>query len=269
MTSAGTRRSCRRTRPPRRRTRRPRPGAPSPATPSPVSVAGRSAPTNAPGSRPAAVEDVDEPARGRALAVRPGDRRSAGDPRRRRRPPAARARAGCPRSRAAASSALPGSIAVSALVTASRAGGVPAPADVRRVVRRRDVDAGGVERRGVRPGPPGSQPSTVAPAHAASSAAADAPAPAAPTTWIRSPGTDRPGGSRRREPGADVRRPANAHRPVLAAGAAPADPAASAGPTCSSSISSAARAESRLFSVRSPGHRNRRTTGSPAPATAT
>ena len=38
------------------------------------------------------------------------------------------------------------------------------------------------------PGPPGSHPSTDAPAHAARSAAADAPAPAAPTTWIRSPG---------------------------------------------------------------------------------
>ena len=36
-------------------------------------------------------------------------------------------------------------------------------------------------------GPPGSQPSTAAPAQPASSAAADAPAPAAPTTWIRSP----------------------------------------------------------------------------------
>ena len=102
-------------------------------------------------------------------------------------------------------------------------------------------------------GPPGSQPSTDAPAHAARSAAADAPAPAAPTTWIRSPGTIGRAVARGRQAGPDVGGRADRH------------PA----PTRSSSISSAARAESRLFSVRSPGHWKRRTDGSPSPATAT
>ena len=222
-------------------------------TPSPVRAAGRSAPTNAPGIAAGRRQDVDEPARGGALAVRPGDRRPAAGRRRRRRRPAARARAGSPRSRAAASSALPGSIAVSALVTASRAGGRPQAAPhVRRVVRGRDRDARRIERRACTgPGRPGrSRRPTRRPTRPAAPPRTR-PRRRRPTTWIRSPG--RIGrGVARRAPGRPRRRPPR--------GRSPARPR-----PCSSSISSATRAESRLFSVRSPGHRKRRTDGSPSP----
>src|SRR5207247_11082940 len=84
-------------------------------------------------------------------------------------------------SRAAASSGWSGAIAVSALVTARRSGG-----GVRRTCDGScaqasvtpDASTAGV----YGDGPPGSQPSTVAPAQAACRAAALAPAPAAPTT---------------------------------------------------------------------------------------
>ena len=88
----------------------------------PVSDAGRSAPTNADGSVAGGDQHVDEPAGGRALAVRPGDADQ--------RPPDGRVGddllprldAGSRPSRAAASSGWSGSTAVSALVTASRSG---------------------------------------------------------------------------------------------------------------------------------------------------
>ena len=130
--------------------RRPAPRRAVAATPIPVSDAGSSAPTNAPGSTPPAASTwTSQPGR-RALAVRPrdGDEPPAAPPRPRR--PAATARAGCPAARAATSSALSGSIAVSALVTASRSGGGSPARDVRGIVHGRDRHARRVERRRVR-----------------------------------------------------------------------------------------------------------------------
>src|SRR5829696_1957031 len=73
------------------------------------------------------------------------------------------------------------------------------------------------------------------------------------------PDLDRAGGARRLQAGAHGRGAAQRH---------PAPPCGAAS-TCASSSSIAAAALSRLFADRSPAHRNRRTTGPPAPATAT
>ena len=87
---------------------------------------------------------------------------------------------------AAASSALPGSTAVRALVTARRSGATPPVTCSGEWAHCRWIPA--ASRAGVYgEGPPGSQPLTSAPRLCASNAAALAPAPAAPTTWIRSP----------------------------------------------------------------------------------
>ena len=61
-------------------------------------------------------------------------------------------------------------------------------------------DADGLQGLGVRRGPAGSQPVTIAPAARAWSAAAEAPAPAMPRMWMRSPGADRSRGAGRCEP---------------------------------------------------------------------
>ena len=104
------------------------------------------------------------------------------------------------------SSGWSGSIAVSALVTASRSGcGVVG--DVRGVVRPGDRDPGRVERRAcTATDRPDRSRRRRRPRARASSAAALAPAPAAPTTWIRSPARIARGVAAGREPGPDRRR---------------------------------------------------------------
>ena len=70
---AGTDRSCRRTRRPRRRSALPVPSRTTDAS-APVSSGGRTAPTKADGSSPARTEQVDQPAGRRRLAVGAGHR---------------------------------------------------------------------------------------------------------------------------------------------------------------------------------------------------
>ncbi len=82
-------------------------------------------------------------------------------------------------------------------------------------------------------GPPGSQPSTSAPAHAASSAAAEAPAPCGANDMETLAGLDRPRRPGRLQAGTDLGGPADAH-------------ARSASTTCASSISRAASALAAL-----------------------
>ena len=219
---AGTGRSCPRTRPPRRRTARRRPAARSPATPIPVTRRRQQRPDERARVHAARRQHVDEPAGRRALAVRPRHRDQRPPRRRVRHDLLPRPRAGCPPRGRRPAPALSGSIAVSALVTASRAGGRP-----RRPGRARG--RGGPPRwtpaassAGVYgAAPPGSQPSTAAPAHAASSAAAEAPAPCRADDVDPLPGSDRARGPGGREPRADRRRAADRRHGRIRAHAAP------------------------------------------------
>ena len=172
----------------------------------PVSDDGRSAPTKADGSAPAATSAwTSQPAVVLLPCVPATPRASARRPHRRR--PAATARRGIPAARAAASSGWSGSIAVSALVTASRSGRgavVTWAAACSPAIATPSASSAGVYGEG----PPGSHPLTtrarLAPPRGR---AALAPAPAAPTTWMRSwrrIGSGRPGG---RQPGPDRGRP--------------------------------------------------------------
>ena len=90
------RRSCRRTRPPRRRTAPRRPAAPSPAPRRPSATAGRSAPTKAPGSSPPAARTWTSHPDVVLFPWVPATRRASG-PRPRPRRPAATPPAGCRR----------------------------------------------------------------------------------------------------------------------------------------------------------------------------
>ena len=177
------------------------------------------------------------------------------------------ASSGIPAVRAATSSGLSGSIAVSALVTASRAGGGSAARTCAGSWRSATWIPAAASAGVYWLAPPGSQPSTAAPAQAASSAAAEAPAPAAPTTWIRSPGSigraARAGASPAPTaaaprtgvmwPGLRVMRRRRSDPPRRGRAAARSPP----------------RRCRRLFVLRSPVHRYRRTSGDPTPAIAT
>ena len=189
-------------------------------------AAGRSAPTNARRVAPRADEQVDQPAATwwtcRACPPPPGGagRRSA----RRRRRPAATPRPGSRRATAARSSGWSGSTDVSALVTARPVDDGSAAASA--TWDGRGPRLNGMPRassaRGVRRGPPGSQPVTAAPACAASSGRRGRAGPAAPTTWIRSPvaiGRAAPVG---REAAADLLRLRVTTRRRSGAGRAPA-----------------------------------------------
>ena len=149
-----------------------------------------------PTGRARADQDVDEPAGGRALAVRAGDA-DEGRPTAASATTCCHASTGMPASRAAASSGWSGSMAVRALVTASRSGRGSPSRDVRRTCCRRDGDPSGFERRRVRRGPAG-----VAAGHDRAGAAP----PGARRRWPR-PRPPRRRGSAR--PGPDRPRPAH------------------------------------------------------------
>ncbi len=108
-------------------------------------------------------------------------------------------------------------------------------------------------------GPPGSQPSTAAPAQAPSSAAADAPGAGGTHDVDPLALPDRPRLAGGCKPGADRGGAADAH----------AVPARGAASTWASRSSIAAAALARLFAERSPSQWKRRTTGVPNPTTAT
>ena len=250
---AGTGRSCRRTRPPPRRTASPAPAGRWPARRRSATRAAAPRRTPTDPRRPTTSACTSQPDGG-ALAVRPRDRDE--------RPPARRVRDDLlPRLERDPRRARGGQLGVVGVDRRQRLG------DGEPVRRGRPVDVRGGRaptRAGSRrPRAPactatarrGRSRSTTAPARWARSAAAHAPAPAAPTTWIRSPARIGRAARARREAGSRRRRTARHARH------APSRPRA------------AARARPRRCRACSPI--GRRTTGSgaprrpPGPATAT
>ena len=212
-------------------------------------------------------EDVEEPARRRALAVRPGDADEASVA-----VAAASAMTCCtlsggiPTSRAATSSGWSGSTAVSALVTASRSRrrARPRRGRARRRCASRSRSRPPGRRRCTGRDRPRRSPSRRAPTAAARIAAPDDAAPPAPDDVDPRPGRIGPAaraGASPREMSAEVR--VIDRRPATPASAA-AVPAAR-----SSRSVSAAAALASLFAARSPVQRNRRTSAPAASATAT
>ena len=233
------------------------PGAPSPAVPP---ATRSSAPTNADGSRPAAASTwTSQPAVVLLPCVPATATRRRPTPRRRR--PAATARAGCRDARAASSSGWSGSIAVSALVTASRSGGgaaVTCAASCSQASGMPSSASAAV----YGDGPPGSQPLAAAPAHARE----DAPRRSPRRLPRRRRGSARPAGSAAgiaggAEAGADRGGAGHAPRPRGPPARPRLDP-------LEQQLEDGGRARP-LFAARSPDHRYRRTSTPSSSATAT